>query len=565
MSVTSRNCGSPPCGNTVYLQWAELYGSAAIDLDLYILDSAGNVLASSTDTQAGAGDPAETATATVAPGTALRILVDYVGGGSPPTVFMDLRSSHVDGWEYLVPAGSINGASRQPEVYAAGAANFTHPGTINGFSSRGPIRRYFPAYVERIKPDGTAVDGVSITGAGCFACAAPCPPIPAAGCNFGGTSASTPHVAGMAALLLEMQPTLTPTDVADAFNATAVDIDAPGQDNNSGWGRLDVFAAICLFDETPPEITCPDDVTVECEGDGGISASELGAFLDGATATDECTDDPAITNDAPAFFALGGTEVEFIAADDNGNSSSCTATVTVVDTTQPDVFPPDPISLECTGPGGVVVRDPASPAWLGAATAEDACYGDSPDVYNDAPTLVPSGCAPGTSTMVTFDATDGSGNTGTAQSSVTVQDTTAPTVSCGTALDRLWPVNHKMVDVGLSYAASDVCDTSTLAIDVTVTSDEDPLSAGGSGGPIHCPDAIVNGTDVLLRAERSGLGDGRVYQITVTATDDCGNVGSCTVSVGVPLSQAPSSTPVDSGQAFDATMCEPLTAATSVE
>ncbi len=41
MSVTSRNCGSPPCGNTVYLQWAELYGAAAIDLDLYILDTDG--------------------------------------------------------------------------------------------------------------------------------------------------------------------------------------------------------------------------------------------------------------------------------------------------------------------------------------------------------------------------------------------------------------------------------------------------------------------------------------------------------------------------------------------
>jgi hypothetical protein len=557
LSVTSRNCGSPPCDNAVYLQWAEPYGSAAIDLDLYILDGAGNVLASSTDTQSGSGNPAETATATVAPGTPLNILVDYVGGGAPPTVFVDLRSFDVGGWEYLIPAGSINGASRQPEVYAAGAADFNTPATVNGFSSRGPIRRYFPSFVERIKPDGTAVDGVSVTGAGCFACPAPCPPIPGTGCNFSGTSASTPHVAGLAALLLEHQPTLNPTDVADTFNATAVDIDAPGQDNNSGWGRLDVFAAVCSFDETPPVITCPDDIMAECQGDEGIPASELAAFLEGASATDECTEDPEITTDAPAFFPLGDTVVEFTATDDNGNSSSCSATVTVVDTTPPDVFPPDPITLECNGPGGIDVTDPAIQAWLEAATAEDACYGEILDVVNDAPPLFPSACPPGAETTVTFEATDGAGLTGTAQSSVTVQDSTAPTVMCETAVDRLWPPNHKLVDVGLSYSASDLCDNGSLAVQVSVTSDEDPQSASGSGGQVHCPDAVVNGTEVLLRAERSGSGDGRVYEITVSAIDACGNVGTCTVTVGVPKNQAPSSTPIDSGQDYNAALCEP--------
>lgn len=557
MSVTSRNCNAANCSNTVFLQWAELWGSAAIDLDLYILDTAGNVLASSTNTQAGSGDPAETVSFSVPPQSAVRILIDYVSGGAPPTVFLDLRSFNVTGWEYLIRAGSINGASRQPEVYAAGAANWNAPGTINGFSSRGPIRRYFPSFVTRTKPDGTAVDGVSVTGAGCFACPNPCPPIPGTGCNFSGTSASTPHVAGLAALLLENQSSLTPTEVADVFNTTAVDIDAPGQDNNSGWGRLDVLAAICSFDETPPEITCPADITVECQGDEGIPASELAAFLDGAEAEDECTDDPEITTDAPDFFLLGDTVVEFTATDDNDNEGTCTATVTVDDTTPPDVFPPDPITLECNGSGGVDVTDPDVQAWLDEATAEDACYGAIPDVNNDAPALFPSGCPPGTETTVTFDATDDSGNMGSAQSSVTVQDTTEPTVSCQTAVDTLWPPNHKMVDVGLSFAAFDVCDASSLAVEVTVTSDEDPLNAGGAGGPNHCPDAVVDGDTVLLRAERSGSGDGRVYEITISATDNCGNVGICTTSVGVPKSQKPGSSSNDSGQSFDAETCEP--------
>jgi hypothetical protein len=176
-------------------------------------------------------------------------------------------------------------------------------------------------------------------------------------------------------------------------------------------------------------------------------------------------------------------------------------------------------------------------------------------VLNDAPALFPTGCPPGNETTVTFEATDPAGNTGSAQSSVTVQDSTAPTVTCDTAVDTLWPVNHKMVDVGLMWTAADLCDTEPLTVEVTVTSDEDPALASGAGGPVHCPDAIIDGTEVLLRAERSGAGDGRVYEITVSAADACGNVGTCTVSVGVPENQSPGSVPVDSGQNFDATMC----------
>jgi hypothetical protein len=44
-----------------------------------------------------------------------------------------------------------------------------------------------------------------------------------------------------------------------------------------------------------------------------------------------------ITNDAPTFFPLGDTTVTFTATDDAGNSSSCSAVVTVVDTTPPEI------------------------------------------------------------------------------------------------------------------------------------------------------------------------------------------------------------------------------------
>ena len=53
----------------------------------------------------------------------------------------------------------------------------------------------------------------------------------------------------------------------------------------------------------------------------------------------------------------------------------------------------------------------------------------------------------------------------------------------------------------------------------------------------HHPALIVDAHHVKLRAERSGIGNGRIYTITITCTDDKGNATSATVTVSVPLSQ----------------------------
>jgi hypothetical protein len=47
-------------------------------------------------------------------------------------------------------------------------------------------------------------------------------------------------------------------------------------------------------------------------------------------------------------------------------------------------------------------------------------------------------------------------------------------------------------------------------------------------------DAAVSGNQILLRAERAGTGNGRVYQVQFTATDDQGGSCSGTVKVSVP-------------------------------
>ena len=88
---------------------------------------------------------------------------------------------------------------------------------------------------------------------------------------------------------------------------------------------------VTVQDTTPPVITCPADVTVEQANAAGTVVPLT------ATATDICDADPTIASDELAIYPLGTTTVTFTATDDSGNSASCTTTVTVVDTTSPDI------------------------------------------------------------------------------------------------------------------------------------------------------------------------------------------------------------------------------------
>ena len=92
-------------------------------------------------------------------------------------------------------------------------------------------------------------------------------------------------------------------------------------------------------DTIAPEIVCPEDISVECAATGGTGATDpaIVAFLDGATASDVCDATLDITNDAPGFFNLGTTTVNFDTVDDSGNLAMCAADVNVVDTTPPEI------------------------------------------------------------------------------------------------------------------------------------------------------------------------------------------------------------------------------------
>jgi len=98
--------------------------------------------------------------------------------------------------------------------------------------------------------------------------------------------------------------------------------------------------------------------------------------------------------------------------------------------------------------------------------------------------------------------------------------------------DVLWPANHKYVDVTATVVVSDNFDPNPTVELVSVESNEpdEGLGDGDTANDI----VIVDDYHFMLRAERSGLGEGRIYTITYKVTDACGNEAYATVTVSVP-------------------------------
>ena len=118
------------------------------------------------------------------------------------------------------------------------------------------------------------------------------------------------------------------------------------------------------------------------------------------------------------------------------------------------------------------------------------------------------------------------------------------------ALAEPWPPNHDFRQT-LIEGVTDP-DGDPIMITITEVFQDEPLDGPGSGNT--CPDAAGVGTDVaLLRAERSGGGDGRVYHVTFRAEDGRGGECTGTVEVCQPHDQGQGIECVDQGPLFDST------------
>ncbi len=111
-------------------------------------------------------------------------------------------------------------------------------------------------------------------------------------------------------------------------------------------------------------------------------------------------------------------------------------------------------------------------------------------------------------------------------------DTEPPVVSVTVSPGELWPPNHRLIPIKVQVTATDNVDPAPRIALEDITSSE-PDNGLGDG---DTAEDIVVGSDgaILLRAERSGRGPGRIYTITYRAIDSSGNVGVGTAEVIVP-------------------------------
>jgi uncharacterized repeat protein (TIGR03803 family) len=85
-------------------------------------------------------------------------------------------------------------------------------------------------------------------------------------------------------------------------------------------------ASVIVLDTTPPQITCPSNITVEFATDAGATVSYS------VSAVDSCDPSPVLASVPPSgsLFPIGATEVDSTATDASGNVASCAFTVTVL-------------------------------------------------------------------------------------------------------------------------------------------------------------------------------------------------------------------------------------------
>ncbi len=152
----------------------------------------------------------------------------------------------------------------------------------------------------------------------------------------------------------------------------------------------------------------------------------------------------------------------------------------------------------------------------------------------------------------TLTVTDPAGLSSSGTTHVTVGDASAPTLQVTLSPNLLWPPNHNLVTIAATVTASDSCDANPNVALVSITSNEPDNGLGDGDQPNDIQAAgggpIPFGTDVrsfLLRAERSGHGNGRVYTITYTAKDAAGNSVSASATVIVPAEGDPIRNPTN--------------------
>lgn len=303
---------------------------------------------------------------------------------------------------------------------------------------------------------------------------------------------------------------------------------------NSALNQTETASAIITVTENqPPLADAGPDQTVEQTSPEGANVT-----LNGTGSSDPNNDTlsyfwnwtgGSASGISPTVMLPPGMTNITLMVDDGEFNSTDTVIITVVDTQPPYVNAGEDIIVEAEAPDGAEV--------MLEGEATDLVDMDLDYVWSEGDTVL------GTeanltvtlslgSHMLTLNATDDSGNTGTDNVTIEAVDTTPPEVNVSVDPDIMWPPNHKYVEVETVVTVYDAVDPSPRLSLVSVTSNE---ADNGKGDGNTTNDIVILGDTMFkLRAERSGTGEGRTYTMTYRATDASGNSAEASVTITVP-------------------------------
>jgi len=243
------------CG---FLKWDE-WPAGVSDFDLGLFLSGANVLLVSSDDEQGEGggeSPFESVCVGQASGQDLTVFWAIRGYSVRSSPRIDLVS-----WspplEYSVAAGSIAAPATSSAAFAVGALCWQSR-QLEVYSSQGPT------IDGHVKPDIVGHDSMSSATYGAFD--GTCPS------GFAGTSASSPEVAGAAALVKQGYPTFSPDQIKDLLMRSARDLGSPGLDNIYGAGELQL--------PRPPDLVAPTAKALVSTGRRGKMLKLLSSVSD---------------------------------------------------------------------------------------------------------------------------------------------------------------------------------------------------------------------------------------------------------------------------------------------
>jgi hypothetical protein len=251
---------APDASFGVDLQWSEPWFGVNTDLDVFLLDSSGNILAASDDVNPGASGSQEPVeffsyvNSTGADQTVTLVIARFPSDapGTPRLKYVLIGASGISSVQFPTSSGgdivgpAIFGHNGTAGAMSIAAVPFDDSSTVEPFSSRGPVTHYFGPVTSTTpaaplgspetlaKPDAAATDGAATSF---FA------QLVGGVWRFFGTSEAAPHAAALAALLLQAYPHATVSRIYNDLKSTAVQVGAFGADAE-GAGLLDAFAGV---------------------------------------------------------------------------------------------------------------------------------------------------------------------------------------------------------------------------------------------------------------------------------------------------------------------------------